>query len=162
MDKITTPEMELALAHHFNYLQNLIVPGINSMDFHECDLLIITQAGCAWEVEIKVSASDLVRDKKKFHGHESPKIKYLYFAIPWYLLQYQEHIPERAGIITVEKKYSEYSKQEYLSCDRIRKPMPFSNYKFTDEERYRVARLGAIRMWTLRDTYQEVGKKYDG
>lgn len=162
MDKITTPEMELALAHHFHYLQYLIVPGIRSMDFHECDLLIVTKAGCAWEVEIKVSKGDLLRDKKKYHRHESPKIKYLYFAIPHHLLQHQEHIPERAGIITVERKYSEYSKQEYFSCDRVRKPTPSSNYKFTDEERYRVARLGAIRMWTLRDTIQEAGRKYDG
>jgi hypothetical protein len=150
-DKITTPEMEIALASHFNYLQNLIVPNVGyGLWLHECDLLILTKARYIWEVEIKVSKADLIKDKEKEHGHYSGKIKYLYFAIPDYLLKYQEHIPERAGIITVERKSYWRDGSTYLRCERVRRPKANGKYKFTEEERYKVARLGAIRIWDLK------------
>ena len=68
---------------------------------HECDLLIITKAGCSYEIEIKVSKHDLIKDKEKRHTHSSNKINRLYFAMPSSLLPYIEHVPEKAGVIEV-------------------------------------------------------------
>jgi len=142
-------DIEIALAEYFNPRANLIVPNVSwGMFLHECDILVITKAGYAWEVEIKTNKYDLIKDKNKSHGHHSNKIKFLYFAIPDYLLQYQEHIPERAGIIVV--KYDDRRMHHPIYCKRTRMPQANSKYKFTTEERYNVARLGAMRIWNLK------------
>lgn len=135
--------MEVALANHINPRANLIVPNVHwGLFIHECDILVITKAGYAWEVEIKVTKADLLNDKKKKHGHKDHRIKNLYFAIPHYLKEHIDHIPERAGIIIVNER---------KRCKVVRKPKSNKNpYKFSEKERYQVARLGAMRMWTLK------------
>ena len=150
MDKITTPEMEIALSLYFGRRTNLIIPNVSwGMFNHECDLIVLTPAGYAWEVEIKISKADLIKDKLKRHGHRDHRIKYLYFAIPKYLEEYIEHIPERSGIVIVDEKRPYY---EHHPCRVIRKPSAISNpYKFTDRDRYKIARLGALRIWTLKN-----------
>ena len=112
--------MELVLSSYFNSRTNLIVPNVSwGLNLHECDLLIVTPAGYAWEVEIKTTKYDLIRDGEKIHKHGSKKIKYLYFAIPEYLLEWQDHIPVRAGILVV-KYFSENS--HGLIVKKIRDP----------------------------------------
>ena len=161
---MTTLEMEIALAAHFNHRQNLIVPGVHWGFFiHEIDLFVLTKAGYAYEVEIKVSKADLVKDKGKRHQHRDDKgrIKYLYFAIPESLKAEIVHIPDRAGIIVVEKymgkwgryvkdRYETYEKEAY-NCRLMRAPEMLGTYKFSDSERYTIARLGALRIWSMKD-----------
>jgi len=149
MDKITTTEMEIALSLYFNRRTNLIVPNVSwGMFNHECDLIVLTPAGYAWEIEIKVDKYDLIKDKLKRHGHKDHRIKYLYFAIPQYLEKYIEHIPAHSGIVIVSESKWGYSK--YM-CRTIRKPSAIQKpYKFTDKDRYKIARLGALRIWTLK------------
>lgn len=156
MKKITTLDMEIALTSHFNpYTRNLVVPNVYWGLFeHECDLLVLTEAGYAYEIEIKISKADLLKDRKKKHGHRNNKIKYLYFAIPEYLLEFKEHIPERAGIIVVNPFADVVSQINNI----IRKPKVNSKYKFTPEERYQLARLGAIRIWTLKRNIRDLKK----
>ncbi len=155
-NKITTLEMEISLSKHFNWLQNLIVPNVSwGMFVHECDLLILTPAGYLTEVEIKVSKADLKKDKEKRHKHNSSKkIKYLYFAIPNYFKDYEEHIPERAGIITVKPgHHSVYNG----GCEVIRKAEIQNKYQVTEKDRYKLAWLGALRIWKLKE---KLYKKY--
>ena len=81
MDKITTLEMEIALARFINPRVNLVVPNVSWGFFnHECDLISISKSGFATEYEIKVSKSDLKADKKKKHTHDDNKIKALICA----------------------------------------------------------------------------------
>ena len=142
-------DIETALARYFNYRTNIIVPNVSwGMFTHECDLLVLTPAGYATEVEIKTNKYDLLRDKKKKHGHHSTRIKFLYFAIPEILAEYQEHIPDRAGIITLDY----YPGSTTLRCKTIRNAKRNSDYKFSAEERYQLARLGTMRIWTLKNT----------
>jgi hypothetical protein len=150
-DKITCLDIEIAMAHYFNPRVNLIVPNISwGMMIHECDLLILTPSNYAYEVEIKVSKYDLIKDKEKRHKHQSDKIKKLYFAIPNYLLEScLEHIPERAGILTVAHK-----KYNLSSVKKIREAQVNSNYQFTVGDRYMIARLGVMRTWRLREQIQ--------
>jgi len=151
-DKITTLEIEARLAGHFNYRQNLIVPNISwGMNIHECDLLIVTKSGYATEVEIKISKGDLKKDAEKKHNHEDRynRIRRLYFAIPESLTDCIEFIPERAGIIVLSrgKNYGE----DYLYCRVLREARVNNTCKkFTDEERFNVARLGTMRIWGLK------------
>jgi len=61
-------EVELAVANYFGIRQHLIVPnvmwGFTGLNY-EADLVIVTKAGYAKEVEIKVSRADLIKDKEK-------------------------------------------------------------------------------------------------
>ena len=150
--KITTLEMEVALARYFGVRQNLIIPNIGwGIGIHECDLFLLTPSGYGWEIEIKISKADLFKDKHKRHGHFSTKIKYLYFAIPDYLEKYISEIPERAGIIIVKSKN--------WQCKKTREPQKNTNYKYTTEERFQIARLGALRIWGFKETIASKIKK---
>ena len=103
--KLKAIDIELAVSGYLNPRQNLIVPNVHwGLGIHECDLLVITQAGYAWEIEIKVSKADLIKDGKKRHGHIDFRIKELWFAIPKYLEPHIEHVPKHAGIIVVDDK----------------------------------------------------------
>jgi hypothetical protein len=158
--RIKTLDMEIAVADYFNPRQNLIVPNIHwGLWIHECDLFILTQAGYAYEVEIKVTKADLMRDKDKRHNHEDRdnRIKHLYFAIPEKLLPHIEHIPQRAGILVAKsRRYSMRHSGERLRVEEVREPLLMSSYKFSEPEKYKVARLGALRTWTLRRRIQKL------
>jgi hypothetical protein len=142
--KLRCIDIEIALSKHFNPRQNLIVPNVSwGMFNHECDVVVLTKAGYATEIEIKVTKRDLIKDGQKWHGHNDEKLKFLYFAIPDYLESCVDYIPERAGIFFVSQS---------LRCREVRKPVQRKNpYKFSDHERYKLARLGALRIWTLKN-----------
>ena len=147
--------MEVALASWFDYRVNLIVPNVywGMGDMHECDLLIVSKAGYVTEVEIKISRADLRKDIFKVHGHRSNWIKYLYFAVPENLeAAALEFAPERAGIIIVRDEDNVPGVYPYRpKCRRIRAPTRIKNVsKMTDRDRYKVARLGALRIWDLK------------
>lgn len=153
MGNIKTLDMEIAVANFFNFRRNLIVPNVSwGLGLHECDLLILTPAGYAWEVEIKVSKQDLKKDLLKRHGHNHKKIKYLYFAIPKELEDCMGYIPKRAGIILVERR-SLYLRGPFaLRCKKIRSPKQNSDYKWSEQERYKLACLGNMRVWRIKQS----------
>ena len=155
MNKMTTTEMEVYLARFFKFASNLIVPNISwGLNLHECDLLILTDSGYATEVEIKISKSDLKKDKEKLHEHSSSRIKKFYFAIPETIIPIEfalEHIPERAGLIVVNSKGSCVIKRE---CIPIKNPE-----KFNERDRLKMARLGALRIWNLKEKVIKLRKE---
>jgi hypothetical protein len=150
MNKITTLEMELSVAHYFSWRTNLIVPNVSwGFGIHECDLLIVTKAGYCYEIEIKVSLSDLKHDLDKKHKHKSKIIKKLYFAIPEYLLSSAEKfIPEHAGILKVVENKNKFSNINY--CKQHREAKNNEVEKLTEEQRLQIARLGTMRIWALK------------
>ena len=146
--KLKCIDIECAVASYFNWRVNLIVPNVSwGMFIHECDLLIVTKAGYCYEVEIKTSRSDLKADMKKRHGHKSELIKKLYFAIPEYLADCIEFIPAHAGIITVSA--------EGGFCQVIRQPQVNGGRSLSEQERFQVARLGTMRIWSLKRFVRE-------
>ena len=149
--KITTLAMEIALSQYFNYRQNLIVPNISwGLDIHECDLLIMSKAGYLSEVEIKISAADLKKDAGKRHGHYDSRIKAFYFAIPESLLSHSDHIPERAGILTGAWYGTRFRIKQHRA--------PVVNSKapaLSAEDQFKVARLGALRIWSLKSSLND-------
>ena len=162
MKKITTPEMETVLADHFNSRVNLVVPNVSWGFFstHEADLLVMTKAGFLYEVEIKVSMSDLKRDAKKPHGHKSDKVKYLYFAVPDYLAEKAlPFIPQRAGVLSVSSRSWRGWGGIKRHVEQLREPQLNRSYKLNDSERFQIARLGALRIWPLK--HQIVQKKIE-
>jgi len=166
----TTAEMEIVLAQWCTPRTNLVVPNVCwGFGIHECDLLVMTPHGYLTEVEIKISRADLIADKKKKHGHQSDIIKLLYFAIPEKLLKDIEHIPTHAGILVVsESSYGSYRDWK-IRCER---PAEVTTHrKIDDYEKYQIARLGALRVFGLKEKiiqlqndnvyYRERNKLYD-
>lgn len=158
-----TLDMEVAVSNYFSPRRNLIVPNVYWGLFgHEVDMCVLSPAGYASEIEIKVDRSDLIKDKEKRHGHNDPMIKYLYFAIPEHLEKDIEHIPERAGVLIVKwnepfKMYGYKNPMQagWWSCRKKRDAKIQYNRKWADYERSNLLRLGAMRIWGLKTKLQK-------
>jgi hypothetical protein len=147
-----TIEIEIAVSQHLDYRQNLIVPNISwGFNIHECDLLVVTKNNYLWEVEIKVSKSDLIKDSLKKHGHYDDRIRKFFFAIPERLKNHIEYIPERAGIIIVNASGRVYR-------ERKAKTNSIAN-KISDNDKMKIAKLGTMRMWTLKKNIMKLKQK---
>jgi len=112
--------------------------------------LVVTKSGYATEVEIKISKQDLKNDLKKKHCHKSNKIKCLYFAAPEELVEFAlENIPTRAGLLSVGLRVNEIKKPE-LNKESV---------KWSDKEIFNLLRLGAMRIYTLKQRLNSKMKK---
>lgn len=149
-------DIEIAVARFYNVRQSLIVPNASwGADVHECDLLICSNANYLTEIEIKVSKSDIKKDLQKRHKHRSDKIKRLYFAMPeslFFKKGVAELIPEHAGIILV--------KEICGTTHDVTIERPAKNnvnaHPIGMEEKYNLARLAGLRIWSLKERLQKV------
>ena len=157
---ISTPEMEVAIANYFGTRKHITVPNVSWGFFnHECDLFLIRKSGYGFEVEIKRSKSDMMADFKKKHGHKDRKnrIVQLYYAFPEELLpKVKDLVPEDCGIITVQ--YNEWTERPYASMHRDAKRRKGAK-PLTQKEQLQIARLGTLRIWTLKDKLNKMKRK---
>jgi len=146
--------MEEAIARKFGIRRNIIVPNISwgLPGMHECDVFIIKQTGYCVEVEIKRTKADLLADFNKRHDHKDRqnRIKEFYYAMPETLLKTCENlIPKNAGIISCRR--SDWGKKLVYASFK-RNPMPIKDArKLTIEEQFKVAKLGTMRIWALKN-----------
>lgn len=158
---ITTIEMEEAISRLYGIRKNIIVPnlswGLSGM--HECDVFIVKSSGYAVEVEIKRTKSDLLADFKKPHGHSDNRIREFFYALPENLLKTcTELIPEHAGIISCYRSPWRTRNDVYAKEIRpatIRK----TARKLTTEEQFKVAKLGTMRIWALKQKLVKLQNK---
>ena len=151
--QITTIQMEEAISRLFGVRTNIIVPNISwgLPGMHECDVFIIKKSGYAVEVEIKRTKADLLADFKKKHDHSDVRIREFYYALPEKLLETcTELIPEHAGIIKCYKSQWATRNDIYASIIRPAKIRKDAR-KLTMEEQFKVAKLGTMRIWTLKN-----------
>jgi hypothetical protein len=154
-------EIEIAVAEHFDIRRNLIVPNVSwGMGFpHEIDMLVVSGSGYATEIEIKISKSDILRDQKKRKWKSGIYSKYgdiyrtrdtiksVYFAIPDILIECAGEIPEMAGILLVgTQKYSD----RFIAWEHRKPQTNKTARRLSDAERYKIARLGTMRIWSLK------------
>ena len=149
--------MEVELCEFLNHRKNIVVPNVSwGMFSHECDLIRLTPSGYCSEIEIKISKADLKKDQTKRHNHvdgngyRENKIKYLYFAIPEYLEDCSEYIPDRAGILILYESPANKYRDGYLYFKEVRKPRSQCSYKFSEKERIRLLELMSMRIWGLK------------
>ena len=153
---ITAIEIEYALSEKFDKRKNILVPNIQEgMGLHECDVLMLRPTGYATEFEIKITKSDLAKDKKKDHGHKSDMIKEMYYAVPYTILSYALGVLNKNyGVIAV--RYVNGEPQVEIKREPTLNP---EARKWTDEERFNLARLGAMRIWKLKKTVIDLTQK---
>ena len=151
VNKISTIEIEVAIAKLFDVRKNIIVPNISwGFSMHEIDMFLIKKSGLGVEIEIKISKSDFMADLKKEHNHidKQNRISEFYYAMPIDLIdKCLDLIPEHAGIIVCER----YTHSNTVKARIKRKPIKISGArKLTIEEQLRVAKLGTMRIFNLK------------
>lgn len=157
MKKLTASDVEIRVARLFNYRMNLIVPNVSwGLHLrHECDLLIVSPARYATEVEIKVTASDIRADKKKGHDHRSDRIRRFFYAVPDYLASCSD-LPEDAGLISVDTQ----NKHWLTRAKIVRRPRFNKQAKpLSDEDYQKLLQLGCMRIWSLKEHIQALKQK---
>lgn len=163
MRELKASDIEVAVANYFNPRRHLIVPNISwGMGLHECDLLVMNGQNYGVEIEIKVSKADVKKDGKKKHGHDSHKIRRLFFAIPLKLFtdDIVAMIPERAGILVVlPAQRDDLYGNTFISPPRcvLKRNAKINKYAkpFSDSERIEMGRLGMLRYWNIRNKNKE-------
>lgn len=131
--------------------KNLCVPNVSwglGIDY-EADLLVITKSGYCTEYEIKRSYSDFLADMKKDEcAHKAPWVYKFFYVIPLgikdkVLKYFEDKGVETPAIIC----YSEDKKLSYCGGFSYVK----GGRKMFLEEILKVARLGTLRYWNLRN-----------
>jgi hypothetical protein len=140
----TAKEIEVCIARYFGTRGNVIVPNVSwGLLPYEADVLVMPESGMLYEIEIKVSKGDLIADKKKNHQHDSHLVRKLYFAIPQKLQPFIEHVPEKAGILIIDKDgFVKRIKEARVNLDAP---------KLSERHQFILARLGTMRIWTLKE-----------
>ena len=172
--KTNEGDMALRLSAHFDPRRNLIVPNVSwGLLNYEADMIVMSPGNVVKEIEIKVTRQDLRNDHKKGHGHRDRFITELYYAIPKYLENSQNLIPDHAGIIIVDTsteriyntgvtvirkaKNREYDLSLFEQDQGVRKqPNLDELIKF----RIQLSRLAMLRMWDLKHTLKRNCEDY--
>lgn len=153
--KLTVHEIEdLLILNAGGIRKNLCVPNVSwglNIDY-EADLLIITKAGYCTEFEIKRSYSDFLADMKKGeHAHKAPWVYKFYYVIPLSIKEKVLKYFEDKGLTGCDVPgilcYSETG--NLTSVGGI--PNVNGGRKMFLEEILKVARLGTLRYWNIRN-----------
>lgn len=160
---MTTTELEVKLMYYFNFSQKSIVTNVTDMSGlvkFETDMIVLSKAGYAHGLELKISKSDLKAEFKNKKQHGNPPFGHLYskeelleryynmfkyfsFAFPENLTQEAlKIVPKHFGLYAVNKN-------KFL-VNQIRKPKLLFNYKWTDFQQYDLLRLGNMRVYNLK------------
>lgn len=153
---ISTSEMEVAIAKMFGIRTHIIVPNISwgLTGMHECDMFVVTKAGCAKEIEIKRSKSDFLADFKKGHNHvdKQKRITEFYYAFPSDLVdKCIDLVPENAGVIVCYRVKNYKGVEIVIAHIKRQAKWIKDSRKLTVEEQLKVAQLGCMRIWNLKD-----------
>lgn len=172
-EKFTEELCTSGLASYFDWQVNTVFPNVHLFDW-EADLLIVTKAGCLWEVEVKTSMTDWKADagKDKWESQKWKNIKKFYYAVPlnllkasvielekdgkpWYhkiteqpmtktVYEIPEWVPVRAGVLGL------HLREGRVEVRLLREAQPFGNYKLTAELSLRLYRSAYFRFWSTR------------
>lgn len=153
--KLTVHEIENIIVSYEGGVRNKIcVPNVSwglGIDY-EADLLVITKTGYCTEYEIKRTYSDFLADMKKSDdAHKAPWVYKFYYVIPLSIKDKVLKYFEDKGITGCDVPgilcYSE--RGNITSVGGI--PHTKGGRKMFLEEILKVARLGTLRYWNLRN-----------
>lgn len=141
---MTANEVEIAVARHFGYRQNVVVPNVSwGLGIsYEADLVVLRASGFCFEVEIKVTRSDIRADLRKRHKHDGLWFRQLWFAVPRDLAD-DPNIPQRAGVLAVES-LTRVIVVRVAALNAAARKMP-------DAVQRKLLHLASMRTWTLKE-----------
>lgn len=148
--KLHAGHIEVAVAKLIGWRTHTIVPNVSwGLGLkHEADMLVLDKSNRLTEVEIKVSKSDLKADLSKKHGHSSPIISRLVYAVPDDLVETASQIlPNGVGIISVSwNSYRGSYKAKWVrNCKHSKSRKP------DEKQIIKLAQLGCMRIWSLKE-----------
>lgn len=178
-------EIEVALARNdkFNFVKNIVVFNVNGINenlpiYHECDMLVLSKSGYLTEIEIKRSWTDFLADFKKKHNHHNyPIIKYFYYCVPISIFEkVRDKLEKRynnkqgndtfdyTGIITYDEDLNltfHGKRVKWLNQDEYHETYPqmLGAQKLYLEQRLELARLGTMRIITLKENIIKLKKR---
>ena len=141
---------EMLVEHEGGARKNICVPNVSfSMLNHEADLIVVNKNHYATEFEIKRSYEDFVVDFAKKHRHEAEWIYRFVYVLPLSIKDKAMKFLE-----DTDRKDSTciwfYSEEPWIA-EKIGIPHNPKGRKMYLEEILKLARLGVIRYWNLRD-----------
>lgn len=151
--KLSVQEIEdiLIRLHAGGIRSNLCVPNVSwGMGIqYEADLLVVTKAGYCTEYEIKRSYADFLADMRKDESaHKAPWVYRFYYVIPASIrskvLEYFKDKGEETPAIVC---YYENGHIDF--CGGI--PYVKGGRRMFLEEQLKIAKLGTMRYWNLRN-----------
>lgn len=141
--KITAGHILYALARHFDWFQNRMMPEWE-IDGGQADLLFISRAGYATEIEIKISLSDWNhdRDKKKWNSAR-PHVARFFYAVPEHLAdKIPDWIDPAVGVLAVR-----VNRYGYAAVRTVREARRARATKIDQQEFLRMYEACYYRFW---------------
>lgn len=124
--------------------------GIN----YEADLIVLNRQGYATEYEIKRSYSDFVADfAKDEDAHKAPWVYRFYYVLPLLIKDRAEEFIRHTGIETPAVLFYDENGNftSNNGCSYVK-----GGRKMFLEEQLKLARLGVMRYWNLREKQKEL------
>lgn len=158
---MTTKELEYAINRHYSESSKIITTNLtknSGVVSHECDVVVVTKSYYLLEFELKITKSDLKKDFQKKHSHECDNIKKTFFVVPKELEDCIELIPERFGVIIVNKK-TRIDKSGKIPLEKTYYPLRIIREaqtnkkakKLTNENFIKICGLASMRYWTAKE-----------
>lgn len=158
---MTTKELEYAINKHYFNSAKIITTKLtrnSGVVSHECDVVVVTNSYYLIEFELKISKSDLKKDFQKKHSHECDNMKKTFYVIPEKLEDCIELIPERFGIIIVNKKI-QIDKSGKIPLEKTYYPLRIIREaqtnkkakKITNDNFIKICTLASMRYWTTKE-----------
>lgn len=151
--RLTVHEIEDALIrlHAGGIRSNLCVPNVSwGMGIqYEADLLVVTRAGYCTEYEIKRSYADFLADMRKDESaHKAPWVYRFYYVIPESIKdKVLEYFNDKGGELPGIISYDERGMTGICGgCPYVK-----GGRRMFLEEQLKVAKLGTMRYWNLRN-----------
>jgi len=137
--------MIFALATHFPWWEHKLVTELE-IDGGRADLVLVSKAGYATEIEIKVSRGDWRNDRDKLkwmaHGWTRPHVSRFFYAVPEQLAnQIPVWVPKDAGILVVRAGSGRDHVREQRAARR------FAARKLSDAQLTQIERAFYYRFW---------------
>lgn len=156
--KLSVKEIEeliILKLHQGGVRSNLCVPNVSwgaGIDY-EADLVVVTKAGYATEYEIKRSWTDFLADFKKKEGaHKAPWVYRFSYVVPDSIIdKVLSFFAERGGEIPAVVSYTEDGQlKKWGGFYEVK-----GGRKMFLEEQLKIARLGTLRYWKLRNNKED-------
>lgn len=167
--KLYEIELIIAKSREFDYTKKLVVFNVNGISdvlqiWHECDVLVCTNAGYLTEIEIKRSYTDFLNDFKKKHSHYSSYIKNFYYCVPFKIkdkvINYLNSIDNKndwranAGVIVF------YDNYDWIDIERV-SVVNKKCQKLSFEQKLYLARLGSMRVIALKSKILRIEREME-